>query len=472
MHTADRKPLPSGFEDFLQEVLPTAEARAALFEALEGVPPTSVRLHPQKGSALFDSLPAVPWCIWGRYLSARPFFAHDPFFWAGAYYVQEAASMFVGYAAERILDFLRRQEARPLTLLDLCAAPGGKSTHLASLLHAGDKLISNEIMPNRIGVLIENLNRWGSEQCIITHDEAASFGAMTEWVDLLVADVPCSGEGMFRKDMEARERWTPKLPLQCAALQKEIIAEVLPALRQGGFLIYSTCTFNKEENEHNLHYFLSEMDMVSVPLQLPDESGITVVEEKTRSGKPLYAYRFFPHQTGGEGFFLSVLQKRGKHGKSYKKAKQKLWTSAGKQHAALKEEYLTESERWQLWQQPHEKDLLMFTPIEWEAAELDLLSQHLNIKQVGVPLGQVLKGKLNPHPYLAYSPVLRWELPAIEVSIEDALQFLRKQPMQSAVVPANKGWYLIRYEGRNLGWVKALGNRYNNYYPNAWQLRS
>lgn len=472
MHTSEKSPLPAGFEELLESALPLQTERRALLQALDGKPPTSVRLHPVKGKGLFDELPAVPWCAWGRYLSARPFFAHDPYFWAGAYYVQEAASMFVGYAAGRILDFLRRQEARPLTLVDLCAAPGGKSTHLASLLHAGDKLISNEIMPNRIGILVENMNRWGSEQCIITHDEAASFGKITEWIDVLAADVPCSGEGMFRKDMEARERWSPKLPLQCAALQKEIVEDILPALRQGGFLIYSTCTFNREENEHNLHYFLDELDMVSVPLQLPEGSGIVAVEEKTPGGRPLYAYRFFPHQTEGEGFFLSVLQKRSKRISSYKKAKQKVWTKAGKSHASLLQEWTATPERWQLWHMPDIKDTLTLTPVEWEAAELDLLSQHLNIKQVGVPFGQLLKGTFNPHPYLAYSPALSARVPAIEVDFDDALQFLRKQPMQNFVLPKKNGWYAIRYEGRNLGWVKSLGHRYNNYYPNAWQLRS
>lgn len=472
MHTPDKTPLPAGFEEVLQDVLPFPEARTALLDALDTTPPTSVRLHPLKGRGLFDDLQPVPWCSWGRYLPARPFFAHDPHFWAGAYYVQEAASMFVGYAAGRILSFLRQQEARPLTVVDLCAAPGGKSTHLAALLHAGDKLISNEIMDNRIGVLLENLNRWGSEQCIITHDEAASFGKVTEWVDLLVADVPCSGEGMFRKDMEARARWTPKLPVQCAALQKEIIEEVLPALRQGGFLIYSTCTFNRVENEHNLHHFLDHLGMVSVPLQLPAATGIEVVEEQTPAGKKLYAYRFFPHQTAGEGFFLSVLQKRGKRESSYKKAKQKVWMNAAKQQASLLDEWVASPGAWQLWHVPGEKELLTLTPVEWEAAELNLLSQHLNIKQVGVPFGQILKGKFNPHPYLAYSPVLRAELPSIEVGFEDALQFLRKQPMQEITLPGKKGWYAIRYEGQNLGWIKSLGNRYNNYYPNAWQLRS
>lgn len=463
--------LPDGFRAMFEALLPAAPTAHSLLAQLDTNAVVSVRLHPEKGAKMFTNMPAVHWCREGRYLPFRPYFAHDPHFWAGAYYVQEASSMFVGYAFQQLQAVLRQTFTRPLVVLDLCAAPGGKSTHILSLLSDADMLISNEIVVSRLQVLVENLNRWGIHRFVISQSSAADFANLAGCIDCVVADVPCSGEGMFRKDMEARQRWSPKLVVQCATLQRQIVEDVMPALREGGFLLYSTCTFNTIENEENVAYFIDHHGMQSVPLALPEDSGIQLVEQRTPKGHRLYAYRFFPGLVKGEGFFLSVLQKQSRQAFAYKKARQRFWQPLAKHQQDTYLDWLQAPQAWQSCVSVQNKTDIHLMPAMWPTEWLDFLQQQIKPIQVGMPLGQVLKGKFNPHPLSAYARVWCPAVPAYELSGAEALDYLRRQPV-SVLTGLAPDWYLISYEGQQLGWIKALGGRYNNYYPNDWQLRT
>ena len=235
----------------------------------------SIRLNPFKGLDGPAGAP-VPWSPYGRILSERPVFTLDPLFHAGCYYVQDSSAMFVGHLFRQLLAAGRTEPpqnfaslipptsaGQPVRVLDLCAAPGGKTTDLAASLREaygdGFVLVANEVMKARVGVLDDNVARWGDPNVVVTSVDPAAFARLEGYFDIIVADVPCSGEGMFRKDPRAREEWSPAVVELCAARQKRILADVWPALREGGWLLYSTCTYEAAENDENLAWAAAEL---------------------------------------------------------------------------------------------------------------------------------------------------------------------------------------------------------------------
>lgn len=294
--------LPADFITQITQLLGADEA-SALCTALTGSEaPVSIRRNPLKP---VETLPeaevgAVPWCDAGCYLAARPRFTYDPLLHAGCYYVQEAASMFVEQAYRRIVaDF------QPHRLLDLCAAPGGKSTLWRSLLPAEHLLVANEPIRQRAQILAENLAKWGHPDTVVTSAYPAEFAGLGSFFDVVAADVPCSGEGMFRKDENARTEWSLQAVADCAERQWQIISDIWPTLRQGGYLVYSTCTYNRAENEDNVYRICRELGAETVELPVPAEWKIS----GDTTGRNLHVYHFFPHRTQGEGLFLSLLRK-------------------------------------------------------------------------------------------------------------------------------------------------------------------
>ena len=290
--------LPQAFIERTRQLIGD-EAYTQFEEALQTETPVSIRPNRMKCSQPVEGEP-IPWASSGSYLNNRPTFTFDPLFHAGCYYVQEASSMFV----ERVLQEYVKE---PVVMLDLCAAPGGKSTLCRSALPEGSLLVANEVMRNRSQVLAENLIKWGHPEVVVTNNDPADFTDLTHLFDVILTDVPCSGEGMFRKDQVAVDEWSLENVDICWKRQRRILADIWPALKPGGILIYSTCTFNREEDEDNVAWIAKELDadVLSVPVE--DSWGIT----GNLTGKDFPVYRFLPHKTKGEGFFLGVLKKRG-----------------------------------------------------------------------------------------------------------------------------------------------------------------
>ena len=293
--------LPPDFAAATRSLL--GDAYRLLEAALQAEPAVSVRMNRDKCGEE-PSAERVPWCDTGYYLAERRLFTLDPLFHAGAYYVQEASSMFLEQAVKAYVK-------EPVRCLDLCAAPGGKSTHLCSILPEGSILVSNEVIPSRAAVLYENLAKWGNPNVFVARNAPADLGRLAHFFDLVVVDAPCAGEGMFRKDPAAARQWSLSGVARCAARQRQILRDVWDALRPGGLLVYSTCTYNTEENEDNLSFLVEDLGAEALPVPLREAWQVTGA---LKYGYP--ACRFFPHKTRGEGFFLALVRKaaRGEAG--------------------------------------------------------------------------------------------------------------------------------------------------------------
>ena len=429
---------------------------AALEAALQEEVPVSIRLNPKKQTNT-PAHPPVPWCETGYYLPSRPAFTLDPLLHAGAYYVQEASSMFLEQA-------IRQHVSHPVVCLDLCAAPGGKSTLLLENLPAGSLLVSNEVIRSRSHILAENCIKWGNPYSITTNNDPESFGKLPHLFDIVVADVPCSGEGMFRKDADSIGEWSVDNVRLCAARQRRIIHDCWETLKPGGIMVYSTCTYNTEENEENIQYIVDTLGASPLTIETKPEWGVSPSVDSS-----LPAYRFFPHKTKGEGFFLALLQKESADVEApHPRKKQK---KGGKNTPLtippIVRTWLKSDTDFHYEQQGN---LLLAIPsIHRETYEL--LAKQLHIVSSGVRLGE-LKGKdIVPSHALAMSTALDPSaFPTTELTYKDAIAYLRKEAL---TLPAEcpKGYVLVRFHDLPLGFVKQLGNRANNLYPQEWRIR-
>ncbi|MCJ8163572.1 rRNA methyltransferase [Pontibacter sp. E15-1] len=431
---------------------------SAFMDALQQAPPVSVRLNRAKTSFL-PNLDRVPWAADGYYLPQRPAFTLDPLLHAGTYYVQEASSMFVEQALRQVVAL-----DQPLHALDLCGAPGGKSTHLASLLSKDSLLVSNEVIRSRASILAENVAKWGSGNVAVTCNDPRDFGRIPDFFDVMVVDAPCSGEGMFRKDPQAVAEWSEENVKLCAQRQQRILADVWGALKPGGILIYSTCTWNEQENEANMAWLAAEEKAEPLHLDLQPEWGVVASQQQGIEG-----YRFYPHQVQGEGFFMAVVRKTGEapspnHGKS-KKRQYKL-NKAGKKEQALVQDWLLAPEEY-VWLQHGE--VISALPVSlFEAA--DELYQNLYVLYAGTEVAEVKGKKLKPLQALALSQGLqKAAFETAELDLEQALRYLRKEDIRLGTNGID--WVLLQYKGTPLGWAKQIGNRMNNYYPKEWRIR-
>ena len=378
--------LPEDFVRLMHEQYDASTADALCQALCETEPEVSIRLNPRKGQPLsLDNVQAdsVPWCPDAYYLAERPAFTFDPLLHAGAYYVQEASSM---YIAELLKKFNVQCSMfnGAIAALDLCAAPGGKSTLLAGLLPEGSVLVSNEPMPKRAQVLAENMQKWTRVaegeypvRSIVTQNYPADFGAFSDCFDLLVTDVPCSGEGMFRKDEVAVQDWSLQNVDICWHRQREILQDIWHVLKPGGLLIYSTCTFNRFEDEDNARWIC-------------DTLGAELLEER----------HFLPGCDRGEGFYCAAIRKNSKI----------------------------------------------------QDSKLSTFNFQLSTLNVMPP-----------------AFVVEPDMPRIELSYNEALQYLRREAVR---VPAPRGMVLLCYKGYVLGPGKCVGNRINNLYPEQWRIRT
>lgn len=427
---------------------------AAFEAALVGAAPVAIRLHPRKRAPVLPEGDPVPWNAQGRYLTSRPSFTLDPAFHAGAYYVQEASSMFV---AEALRQTLRHDPAtRPLLALDLCAAPGGKSTLLLDALPPDSLVVCNEAIKSRFAALEENIEKWGYPNVALTRADAAEFAGLE--ADLILVDAPCSGEGMFRKDPRAIAEWSEEYAAFCALRQARILRDADAALRPGGLLVYSTCTYNPAENEEMADMLIRELDYEPLTLKIPATWGAV----ETRRG-----LRFYPHRLRGEGFFISALRKKGEggagrgHATRHTRIEFKRLTPLNRAQRDTAASWLDAPEDYAFYQTPNQQMLALPQALLPLYARLDAL---VTEKRFGLEMGQIKGRELVPTHALALNLALRAPIPRLSLDLGQALRFLRKEPL-SVPHDAPSGWTLAQYEELGLGWLKVLPNRANNYLP-------
>ncbi|MGV3525675.1 MAG: rRNA methyltransferase [Candidatus Sericytochromatia bacterium] len=436
--------LPPQFVTLLHNTLPDADA---LIAALETTPALGIRLNPAKSQ--WSEAHPVPWSRWGYTLSERPRFILDPRFHAGAYYVQDPSCM----ALERVLEVLN---LRPRQVLDACAAPGGKSTHLASI-YPEALILANEVIRSRANVLAENVSKWGSGQIVVSQADPQRLQLLGSWADLMVVDAPCSGEGLFRKDPDARKEWSLAHVHQCAARQRRILADLWPVLKPGGVLVYSTCTYNRFENEAQLDWLLDEMGAEALSWQLPAESPMVI--DNWRGITTLHCY---PHRMEGEGFFLACVAK------------------PERQHAA-KARKVIPAPQLQAREQAPIQDWLhgdwLYTHwsegiAAWPQSAAASLAQLCQLPLVAPPLALAEpKGKTwKPSAALALHPQCqRTAFPTATLNLEEAIAFLQGHPLNGLALP--RGFHRAEFEGWSLGWLNQIEQRANNGYPSHWRIR-
>ncbi len=433
----------------------------AFFGSLDTTAPVSVRRNPNKlgiGSTVMD-LPSntlVPWCPLGTYLVERPSFTHDPVFHAGGYYVQEASSMFL-WQLHPLLG------AAPIRALDLCASPGGKSTLLTNILPEGSVLVSNEVIHHRANILAENMTKWGYPAGIVSEADPDKLKSVGELFDFILVDAPCSGEGMFRKDDAARTEWRLQNVELCARRQQRILSAAWEMLQPGGLLAYSTCTFNTQENEDNLTFLLDTFDATPVALDVPTEWQIA---PQLKGDAP--AYRFFPHKVKGEGFFFCVVRKAGEP-HTHKPLKSKGKKPAEKEIPHGIKCFVHHPERYE-WRWMSDDYVHALTPDVLDLAER-LRSAGVRMHTAGITVG-MQKGKdLVPAPALALSLEMDdHSFSDIEFSRDEALTYLARQSV-TTMPDLPLGFVLATFRRRPLGFLKNLGTRANNLYPQDWRIR-
>ncbi len=447
--------LPSRFVE--RTVAALGEQGRALCRALDTpAQVTSVRFNPYKTAERPEG-DGVAWNRYGFYLDSRPQFTLDPAFWSGVYYVQEASSMFVEHLYRSAVG-----ERQGVRVLDLCAAPGGKTTLYASLAGLDGLVVANEVVRSRASVLADNVRKWGLGNVAVTCNDPARLAEYREWFDVVAVDAPCSGEGMFRKAPESRGEWSEQGVMQCAARQHRILETIWPALKPGGVLIYSTCTFNREENERVLEDFVAGVEFDPVEIACPESWGVVRGEVNG-----VNTFRFYPGRIRGEGFFAAVLRKGGDrvHGK-VPKARRELF-------APLSRVEIAEAERWVA--QPGQMTFSRIGDSVYgfyagQAAAVKALAGSLAVIHSGVCMGQLFKGRLRPDQSLALFHDLRHDAAAeTELDEQEAIAYLR----HAECAPAGRfaeGLNLVCHRGMPLGWAKRIGGRINNMLPPGWRI--
>ena len=456
--------LPPDFISQINSLLPVDEASAMLQAIASDEAVTSVRFNDAKGFLPPSSLKSVPWCPAGVYLDHRPQFTFDPLFHAGGYYVQDASSMFIYHVIKSLVKY-------PVSYLDLCAAPGGKTTAALQALPQGSLVVANDIVASRAQVLRENVVKWGHDNCMVVNDSPKALGELVDAFHVIAADVPCSGEGMFRKDHDAVAQWSPLLVEQCAQRQRDILAHVWPALKPGGLLIYSTCTYNLQENELMALYVARQLGASFV--EVPIDHSWKITSDLSASGIP--CYRFLPHNTRGEGLFVCVLKKNGvltTNASEQREPRTSQVTKPAKRQNQPSASELHTCDQWLLGNYGLNCSGGIVTAARDDYMTLDKSQRnklHV-IKDFGLVVATIKPNKVIPSHELAMS--IRFNDDAFyncEVDYPTAIAFLRGEAI---TIDAPKGFVLITYQRHNLGFVNNLGSRANNLYPKNWRILS
>lgn len=454
MNSTGLPEIPSGFISMMKESFP--EIADTVINALDSSPSVAVRINNNKNYDPFPDAEPIKWCESGKYLSSRPVFTLDPLFHAGAYYVQDPSSMIYQYIISQLV-------SGPVSLLDLCAAPGGKTTAAINAIPEGSVIVANEYVQSRANILLENITKWGFPDAIVTNSSADNFGKLPHIFDILMIDAPCSGEGMMRKESIARIQWSPSLIRQCSNLQYDIVKDAIPSLKPGGYLIYSTCTFNREENERNLERFITEFNLEPIELEIPANCGILT------SGTSDYpAMRFMPGLIRGEGLFVAVMRKKRNESNTISPRKNK---QTNKNFKAPDISHLIKNPNNFSFSSDGNTISAISHRLKPVKEAIEAI-KGIKILSAGVEIASIKGKDLIPSCSLALSSIISTKhFPDVELSLEDALSYLRRETI---VLPQStpKGFVIVTYKNIPLGFVKNLGNRSNNLYPQKWRIRN
>ena len=442
--------LPKQFIQQLQQLLP--DEWQPLADAITGTEPSvSVRVNTGRGAAMPLNATRVPWCATGFYLNSRRQFTFDPLFHSGLYYVQDASSMFLHHVIKTLV-------GEPVRYLDLCAAPGGKATTALDALPKGSLVVANEIIPARASVLSDNVMKWGNPDAVVTSDTPASLGKLTHFFDVIAADVPCSGEGMMRKDDDAVAQWSPALVQECAERQRSIIADVWQALKPGGLLIYSTCTYNRQENEQMIEHIISKFGAEPVSVPINDEWNIMPA-----TGAQFPAYRFMQHRTRGEGLFMAVVRKPSAASSRSEKPRRSKTATAPNDVG----QWISNPDAFKIEVQG---DIIQALPQCHYDDIMTIANAKIRVLRRGVELGAI-KGKkhIPAHALALCGNLNRSAFATCEVDYRTAIAYLRGEAI---TIDAPRGYVLVTHRDAPLGWVNNLGNRANNLYPKQLRILS
>lgn len=436
--------LPEKFIHNTKEHIGTQNAVILFNTLLNTSAVTSVRINPLKKAPAFENATAIDWCDTGKTLSVRPNFTHIPQLHGGAFYVQESSSMFVGELVRKF---------NPNRVLDLCAAPGGKSTHISSVISEDSILVSNEVIRQRASILAENIQKWGRGNTVVTSSDAVRFGKMTDYFDLIVVDAPCSGEGMFRKDPEARQQWSNDNVNLCADRSRRIVADVWNALQIGGTMIYSTCTFNKLENEDTVKWICDTFGAEVLPVEYPLGAMDTG-----------FGAHFFPHMISGEGLYVVALQKTRASDVEFSASK----NSKPPLVLASKAD-IPELQRWV----GNNKEFRIGGNSTWAyslhlAHEIDYIMSFVSVIYSGIEMGSIYHGELKPAHALSLASDCIFTQES-HVDLAEAINFLKKGVLSPSIY--SDGISRVMHEGVGLGWAKGIaGKRVNSLYPSSWRI--
>jgi 16S rRNA C967 or C1407 C5-methylase (RsmB/RsmF family)/NOL1/NOP2/fmu family ribosome biogenesis protein len=425
----------------------------ALGEQVTSIRKNSAKPFDENQVGFLNHAESIPWCQYGYYLPQRPSFVTDPLWHAGAYYVQEASSMFIQYMLEQILPDTNGKVA-----LDLCAAPGGKSTLLANHFREG-LVVANETIKSRNAILVENLTKWGSDHVVVTQNDPVNFKSLPQFFDLMLIDAPCSGSGLFRKDPDAIKEWSEESVQHCSTRQARIVEDSVDALKEGGYLIYSTCSYSFDEDEKMMDHIAAMPGMQSILLDPPKQWNIVECFSPIHHAK---GFRFYPDKIKGEGFFVAVFQKQAPTNGNYYSADFK-WSDASKKEKETIASYFKLPAGYHYI---NHQNTVIAVPALFEM-HIKALFKNLYVKKMGMPLGEIKGKDFIPSHALAMSQWTELPFGTVTVNLETALQYLRRADL---VLEGDKGWQAVSYQNVRLGWAKLLPNRTNNYYPTEWRI--
>lgn len=461
------KKIPTGFIAKASADLGTDIAKKLLASLEDSEPCTSIRLNRRKSASNelpFSGMTPVGWCDSGYYIDIRPTFTLDPLLHAGVYYVQDASSMIYETIVGQITGEI------PVRAADLCAAPGGKTTAMLNALPDGSVMLANEFSSARANILRENLTKYGYPDIVITNTEVRRLAGLKGYFDIVAVDAPCSGEGMMRKDETARVQWSESLVTQCASLQREIIESAVEMIAPGGYLIYSTCTFNTSEDEDNAAWIADTFGLEPIDTGLAGRHGI---RGQVKGNIP--SLRFMPGFTKGEGLFVTVFRKPEDEEtfSSPKKSNKKRNAERKDNRQKIGGELLKAAEKWitgEFTLRQHDNRILALSPNT--SSLLDSIPAGVRIISAGVEVCETKGKDLIPSHQLAMSQCLAKDsFPDIPLTLDDVLRFLSRETV-TLPETTTRGYVTVSYAEHILGFMKHIGNRSNNLYPQNYRIHT